>query len=189
MGNDFIDYGKLIDDAMHVIVRKALERVAEEGLPGKHHFFISFITRFPGVSISEALLSKYPEEMTIVLQHQFEDLTVDAEHFSVALSFDNVKESISIPFEALVAFADPSVKFGLQFRHSERADIDDDVAEITEFGLPDNHLEEKGFIEDKLLPQSKDKKGQVKTASKSKKKETKDKDSTNIVNLDAFRKK
>lgn len=112
---DFLDYGKLIDEAMRYVVRKALRLVAQHGLPGEHHFFITFETQFPGVMISEELLKKYPEEMTIVLQHQYWNLEVEEERFSVVLSFDNVKQNLTIPFEALVSFADPSVKFGMQF--------------------------------------------------------------------------
>lgn len=120
MDEDLINYGKLIDDAMHIIVKKALEEVVvKDGLPGEHHFFISFLTRYPGVVLSEKLYQKYPKEMTIVLQYQFEELLVSDHYFSVVLSFDNMKERITIPFAALTAFADPSVKFGLQFRYVE----------------------------------------------------------------------
>lgn len=120
MTEDIINYGKLIDDAMHIIVKKALEDViVKHGLPGQHHFFISFLTHFPGVTLSEKLRKKYPNEMTIVLQYQFDDLTVTEHNFSVVLSFDNEKECIVIPFASLTAFADPSVKFGLQFRYVE----------------------------------------------------------------------
>jgi hypothetical protein len=132
MSDDFIDYGKLIDDAMHVIVRYTLEKIAREGLPGKHHFFISFLTQFPGVLVSEKLRSRYANEMTIVLQYQFEDLKVTAEDFSVILSFDGEKECVVVPFAALTAFADPSVRFGLQFRHldTDEEDADDDSDEL-----------------------------------------------------------
>jgi hypothetical protein len=176
MSDDFIDYGKLIDDAMHIIVKKALERVSKEGLPGKHHFFISFLTSYPGVVLSENLKKKYPDEMTIVLQHQFEDLKITDKRFDVVLSFDNVKENIGAPFDALVAFADPSVKFGLQFRHVDEFDEldEEELEQIKEFaGLDDD------------LPQSKDSKD-----SKGKKKgEKSSKKSTNVVDIDAFRKK
>jgi hypothetical protein len=169
MNDDFIDYGKLIDDAMHVIVKKALERVSKEGLPGKHHFFISFLTGYPGVILSDTLKKRYPEEMTIVLQHQFEDLKVTDKRFDVVLSFDNVKENIGAPFEALVAFADPSVKFGLQFRHMDEFD-EDELAEIKEF------TEESEIIEKPL----------EKKETKGKKKGPKE---NNVVDIDAFRKK
>ena len=131
-GNDTINYGELIDDAMHIIVRKALEKVIKDGLPGEHHFFISFLTQYPGVKISPALIEKYPEEMTIVLQYQFSDLFVDEKGMGISLSFDNVKESLYIPFMSLTAFADPSVKFGLQFRHvmDEDYEVDDASSEL-----------------------------------------------------------
>jgi uncharacterized protein len=116
MAEDYIDYGKLIDEAMRQIVRKSLILVEEKGLTGDHHFFITFQTKFPGVMISDRLLEKYPEEMTIIIQHQFWELEIEEKSFSVVLSFDNVHESLNIPFDALTAFADPSVKFGLQFR-------------------------------------------------------------------------
>lgn len=152
---DGINYGELIDSAMHVIVRKALEKVASDGLPGEHHFFISFLTRYPGVKISPALVEKYPEEMTIVLQYQFSDLFVDDDGVGITLSFDNVRESLYIPFMSLTAFADPSVKFGLQFKHLSEdeeedylgdmmLDIDDEASnnadslEINKESPPDN---------------------------------------------------
>ncbi|MCE3231800.1 MAG: hypothetical protein K0R98_57 [Rickettsiaceae bacterium] len=174
MSNDFIDYGKLIDDAMHIIVKKALERVSDEGLPGKHHFFISFLTNYPGVIISDELKKKYPEEMTIVLQHQFDDLKVTDKRFDVVLSFDNVKENIGAPFDALVAFADPSVKFGLQFRHIDELE-EDELAEIKEFSVP----EEDDIIETGEKVSKGSKSGKKGRASKK----------TNVVDIDAFRKK
>jgi len=90
--------------------------VEHQGLKGDHHFFITFQTKFPGVMISDRLLEKYPEEMTIIIQHQYWELEVEEKSFSIVLSFDNIHESLVIPFDALTAFADPSVKFGLQFR-------------------------------------------------------------------------
>jgi hypothetical protein len=113
--NNEIDYAKLIDDAMHYAVRKVLQGVAENGLPGDHHFFITFRTSAPGVMISDVLRKKYPEEMTIVIQHQFFDLEVDEKQFSIVLSFDHVKHNLTIPFDSLTSFVDPSVRFGLQF--------------------------------------------------------------------------
>lgn len=175
MDDNFIDYGRLIDDAMHVIVQKALQKVVKEGLPGKHHFFISFVTGFPGVKLSDALRKKYPDEMTIVLQHQFEELVVTDEYFSVILSFDNVKERIVIPFESLVAFADPSVKFGLQFRHAEEAEI---VAEVREFPEEDAS-QVPAPLTKKVEP----------AAKKTTKKSTKEKKENNVVSMDTFRKK
>ena len=115
---EVIDYGLLIDEAMQAIVKKALLIVEKQGLPNEHHFYITFDTDFPGVMIPDTLSKRYPEEMTIVLQHQFWDLEVEEDRFSIVLSFDNVRHSLVVPFSALTAFADPSVKFGLQFRHA-----------------------------------------------------------------------
>ena len=115
MTQDFLEYPKLVEQAMRSVVRSALDVVVEHGLPGLHHFYITFRTREPGVQISDRLLAQYPEEMTIVLEHQFWDLAVDETGFSVALSFGGARESLSIPFAAVSAFVDPSVKFGLQF--------------------------------------------------------------------------
>lgn len=131
--NSFIDYGKLIDDAMHQIVINALNIVSKKGLSGGHHFFISFNTRHEGVSLSPNLLSKYPSEMTIVLQHQFEDLIISDDKFEVTLSFNRIKEKIVIPFKSLIAFADPSVKFGLQFKKFD--DLLDDESDSNDFSI------------------------------------------------------
>lgn len=122
MSEDLIGYAELIDDAMRGVVRETLHRVAEHGLPGDHHCYISFKTHFPGVSIAPFLLERYPEEMTIVLQHQFWNLTIEDDYFSVMLSFNRNKEELIIPFDALTAFADPSIKFGLQFQHKDLGD-------------------------------------------------------------------
>lgn len=126
MKKELIDYSALVDNAMHLIVKKSLEIFAKNNIDSDHHFFISFITKYPGVVISDKLHNKYPYEMTIVLQYQFEDLIVNDEEFSVSLSFDNQREQIKIPFAALTAFADPSVKFGLQFRHIDEEKMEDD---------------------------------------------------------------
>jgi len=139
MSDDYIDYGKLVDEAMHYVVRRALRLVADRGLPSDHHFFITFETNYDGVMISDELKQKYPEEMTIVIQHQFWDLEVEEDYFSVVLSFDNVKQSLVIPFDALISFADPSVKFGLQFHHDP---IDEDFSEDDDF--IDNEGKKKG---------------------------------------------
>jgi hypothetical protein len=100
---------------MRNVVREALIHVDKFGLPGEHHFFISFQTNFPGVSISPQLKARYPEEITIVVQHQFWDLKITDKQFSIMLSFNNIPEKLVVPFDALTAFADPSIKFGLQF--------------------------------------------------------------------------
>jgi hypothetical protein len=118
-----IDYSGMIDKAMRSVVRESLELAQKHGLPGQHHFYISFLTKHPGVKISESLHARYPEEMTIVMQHQYWDLKVEDTQFSLMLSFSNIPEKLVVPYSALTAFADPSIKFGLQF-HAEVAEID-----------------------------------------------------------------
>ncbi len=123
-----IDYPTMIDDAMRGVVREALRQVEREGaLPGEHHFFITFDTAYPGIEISPQLKAKYPGEMTIVLQHQFWDLKVEPDRFSVTLSFSKRPEKLVIPFAAMTAFADPSIKFGLQFHLSDEDYDEDDL--------------------------------------------------------------
>lgn len=124
-----INYAALIDEAMHTIVKKSLEMIDNGKVPGSHHFFISFVTKYKGVELSDKLRKRYPEEMTIVLQYQFDDLQVTEQYFSVVLSFDGVKERVVVPFTALTAFADPSVKFGLQFRSLHEDFLDEDEEE------------------------------------------------------------
>ncbi|MFQ5783375.1 MAG: SspB family protein [Alphaproteobacteria bacterium] len=116
MGTDLMHYDRLVDGALRGVVVAALRRAIEEGLPGDHHFYISFRTDYPGVRLGNDLRARYPEELTIVLQHQFWDLTVDDEAIGVALSFGGRRQHLVIPLEAITAFADPSVKFGLQFK-------------------------------------------------------------------------
>jgi uncharacterized protein len=115
MSKDRMHYELLVRDALRSVVKAALKRVAKEGLPGTHHFFISFRTDAEGVEISPALRAQYPEEMTIVLQHQFWGLSVDDEGFSVGLSFNQVPQTLRIPFTALTLFHDPAVQFQLPF--------------------------------------------------------------------------
>lgn len=117
--DDIISYSDLIDSSMRGVIRDVLRKIEVTGLPGEHHFYITFLTEFPGVQISDTLKSRYPSEMTIVLQHQFWDFKVEEDYFTVALSFGGVPEHLTIPYAALVAFADPSVKFGLQFQKIE----------------------------------------------------------------------
>jgi hypothetical protein len=110
-----LNYDQLIQHALRNVVRKSLEAVAKEGLPGNHHFYVSFRTDRQDVKMPEHLREKHPNEVTIVLQHQFWELEVDAKGFGVSLSFNGVQERLYIPYAALVSFMDPSVKFGLQF--------------------------------------------------------------------------
>ena len=110
-----IRYDKMMEEALRSIVYNVLKLVENQGLPDPHHFYISFATNHPGTETPPFLKEKYPEEMTIVLQHQFWDLEVNEDHFKVTLSFAKVPCDLKIPFEALTGFADPSVEFGLQF--------------------------------------------------------------------------
>jgi uncharacterized protein len=116
-----IDYEALAQDAMRGVVRSVLERVAKSGLPGEHHFYIAFRTGAPGVLLSRRLMQKYPEEMTVVLQHRFWDLVVTDDRFEVKLTFDGIEERLSVPFAAIKVFFDPSVPYGLQFEDGEAA--------------------------------------------------------------------
>lgn len=116
-----IDYDALAQDAMRGVVRTVLARAAKTGLPGDHHFYISFDTQQSGVVMSKRLKDKYPQEMTIVLQHRFWDLAVTDERFEVKLTFDGIPERLVIPFNAIKVFFDPSVSYGLQFEDPEAA--------------------------------------------------------------------
>ncbi|WP_407530681.1 SspB family protein [Methylobacterium oryzisoli] len=115
MADDLIRYDLLVQDALRSVVRKVLGDAAREGLAGDHHFYVSFRTDYPGVRISQRLRDKYPQDMTIVLQHQFWDLGVTEHTFEVGLSFSGVPERLLVPFEAVTGFFDPSVQFGLKF--------------------------------------------------------------------------
>ncbi|OYW57079.1 MAG: hypothetical protein B7Y80_02625 [Hyphomicrobium sp. 32-62-53] len=118
-GSSSIDYDVLQSDAMRGVVRAVLTRTAKSGLPGDHHFYISFDTNVAGVSLSKRLKEKYPNEMTIVLQHRFWDLIVSDERFEVKLTFDGIPERLVVPFAALKVFFDPSVRYGLQFEEAD----------------------------------------------------------------------
>jgi hypothetical protein len=113
-----IDYDQLVQKALRGVVSSVLKKVSVEGLPGRHHFYIAFRTDHPGVAIPDHLRARYPEEITIVLQHQYWDLKVYEDRFEVALSFNKKPETLVVPFEALSGFMDPSVQFGLQLQPS-----------------------------------------------------------------------
>jgi hypothetical protein len=115
VSQDLFQYDKMVERALRGVVREALARVARDGPRGAHHFYIGFGTQMPGVVIPDSLRERYPDEMTIVLQHQFWDLEVGDDAFSVALSFQKQLERLTIPYEAIRSFADPSVNFALEF--------------------------------------------------------------------------
>ncbi len=116
MSKDYIGYEALMDSALRGVVREALRRVERQALVGSHHFYLTFKTNFPGVEIPQFLHEQYPDEMTIVLQHQFWDLKVEENQFKVTLTFRKLPAELVIPFAALTAFVDPGVQFGLQFK-------------------------------------------------------------------------
>ncbi|HMS94593.1 MAG TPA: ClpXP protease specificity-enhancing factor SspB [Tabrizicola sp.] len=126
-----IDYGNLMHRAMRGLIQEVLDDVAKDGLPGSHHFFITFDTRHPDVKIADWLRERYPSEMTIVIQHWFENLVVTDEGFGITLNFGNNPEPMVVPFDALRTFVDPSVEFGLRFESQEEDEDDtEDLADI-----------------------------------------------------------
>jgi hypothetical protein len=129
MAVDHIRYDILVQEALRAVVRRVLMDIAKNGLPGEHHFYISFDTRADGVRLSPRMLTQYPTEMTVVLQHQFWDLVVTESDFEVGVSFGGVPERLAVPFAAVKAFFDPSVQFGLQFE--EMADAEAQASEQT----------------------------------------------------------
>ena len=129
-----IDYGSMMHDAMRGLIKRLLQDIAEAGeLPGDHHFFITFDTMYPGVQVPDWLVDRYPDEMTIVVQHWFENLNVTEEGFAITPNFGDSPEQLYIPFLALRTFVDPSVEFGLRFEH-----IEEDVPEKSEAPMHEN---------------------------------------------------
>ena len=176
MPEDLMRYDQLAQAALKGVVREALRKVEKSGLPGEHHFFIQFNTRFPGVSIGERLAAKYPREMTVVLQHQFYNLQVTEERFQVELTFDNIPEKLVIPFASVKGFLDPAVQFGLQF----------DVVQVEEESSTSPKSDAKPKAEPKSKSESKLKK--VEEPEKATVDEV-DAEKPKVVSLDAFRKK
>jgi hypothetical protein len=125
-----IDYGNLMHNAMRGLIKQVLENVRKDGLPGEHHFFITFDTMHPDVELADWLSDRYPEEMTIVIQHWFDNLEVNDDSFSITLNFGDNPEPLFIPYDAIRTFVDPSVEFGLRFEaQDETSDAElEDVA-------------------------------------------------------------
>jgi hypothetical protein len=136
MPEDLLRYDVLAQEALRGLVRKVLSEIAQTGLPGDHHFFISFDTRHPGVRISSRLKAQYPEEMTVVLQHQFWDLTVTESTFEVGLSFKGVPEHLLVPLHSITSFVDPHVGFALKFDAAREAGavVEEEAETTTEEG-------------------------------------------------------
>ena len=136
MSKDLLNYETMVERALKSVVVEALTQVAENGLPGSHHLYVTFATDFPGVELPDHLHEKFPEEMTIVLQHQFWDLTVEEGRFLVTLSFNDIQERLAIPFPAIKAFADPSVNFGLQLKYEGEIDVTSKLKLIGNLKIP-----------------------------------------------------
>ncbi len=167
MPQDLIRYDLLAQDALRGVIRTVLVDVAQNGLPGEHHLYIAFNTTAPGVRLSNRLRERYPEEMTVVIQHQFWDLEITDTTFSVSLSFNGVPEKLVVPFAAIKGFFDPSVQFGLQFEPMDAANAEAAEEEVAEpEGAPEPTQETDSALQDN---------GEAGTA--------------NVVSLDQFRKK
>ncbi len=179
MTDSSLRYDRMVEDALRGVVRSALEHTIEHGLSGDHHFYLTFRTDAPGVKMPAFLRERYPEEMTIVLQHQFWDLTVDEHAFGVSLSFDNQVAELAVPFAALSAFVDPSVKFGLQFNVEGGAAPGDAAAGPAAQGGSVPAVREAG----ELVPVAENA-----TADNDSEKED-EKPTAEVVNLETFRKK
>ncbi|MDE2446074.1 MAG: hypothetical protein KGO94_07835 [Alphaproteobacteria bacterium] len=171
MPEDLMRYDQLAQNALKGVVREALRRVEKSGLPGDHHFYIQFNTKYPGVNIGARLAERYPREMTVVLQHQFFNLQVTEERFQVELSFDNIPERLIVPFAAIKGFLDPAVQFGLQFEVVE--------AESAVAAAEKKSKKAVDKPEDSNLPETATSTDDVETAPEGPK----------VVSLDAFRKK
>jgi hypothetical protein len=200
---DLIRYDILAQEALRGLVRNVLADAAKKGLPGEHHFFVTFDTRAEGVRLSPRLLEQYPEEMTVVLQHQFWDLKVSGDSFEVGLSFGGVPERLLVPFEAITSFRDPSVQFALQF------ETIDAMQDATAENPAADAIEEKPAVKPKSKPRTPARQGAARTSvpttvpgkpegppaidkkpvSEKAKDSPPDKPSAEVVRLDRFRKK
>lgn len=165
-----IDYGNLMHEAMRGLIRKVLTDVSENGLPGDHHFFITFDTSHPDAELADWLFDRYPGEMTVVMQHWYDNLDVTEEGFSVTLNFGDSPEPLYIPYDAIKTFVDPSVEFGLRFETQNDEDEDDAREAPAPVSVPAT-----------TASNTKDAKGSQKDAEESSK-------DAEIVSLDSFRK-
>lgn len=152
-----IEYGNLMHDAMRGLIRKVLEGVQADGLPGDHHFFITFDTMHPDVELADWLSDRYPEEMTVVIQHWFDNLDVTEDGFAITLNFGDSPEPLYIPYDAIRTFVDPSVEFGLRFETQDYdvEEMDEDEiphdAEVTSFEPKDESGKSKGPKEAEIV--------------------------------------
>lgn len=185
---DLIRYDVLAQEALRGVVKKVLQEVARTGLPGEHHFYVTFDTGYPGVRISSRMKEKYPEEMTIVVQHQFWDLEATDHGFSIGLSFDSVPESLLIPFAAIRGFFDPSVQFGLQFEAVEE-EGEQEAKSITDESPVISALPSPASKSDNPAKGGATGADDDKASSSNDDAQDGDPSSADVVSLDAFRKK
>jgi hypothetical protein len=179
MTDDLIRYDVLTQEALRGVVRKVMVEVAQTGLPGDHHFFITFDTHHPDARISSRLAEQYPDEMTVVMQHQFWDLNVTDTAFEIGLSFNGVPERLLVPFKAISAFGDPDASFGLKFEATAaEGEVADEQRESDAEGGADE-----------TAPDSEGAVAANDTAGDSAAKDSADAASAEVVSLDAFRKK
>ena len=141
-----IEYGNLMHRALRRLIQEVLEDVRDNGLPGDHHFFITFDTRHPDVNIADWLMERYPSDMTVVMQHWYDNLEITDDGFSVTLNFGDAPEPLYIPFESIKTFVDPSVEFGLRFESQsdeDSEDLDDEIDDTTveELEIPETEVE------------------------------------------------
>ena len=195
MSQSTIRYDLLVQDALRGMVRDLLVKVSREGLPGDHHFFITYKTHAPGVQLSSRMKARYPDEITIVLQHQFWDLTVNDRQFEVGLSFSNIPERLIVPFTALTGFHDPSVPFMLKFEPKDATAAEEQSTAPTPLQRPGAKAElmKSGkrpaaepakALTDEAEPESKSDSKPGKPAAAAA-----DGEQANVVSIDAFRKK
>jgi uncharacterized protein len=196
MAVDHIRYDVLAQEALRGVVRTVLADVAKKGLPGEHHFYLSFDTRADGVRLSPRMRAQYPEEMTIVLQHQFWDLMVSQDGFEVGLSFGGIPERLAVPFAAVKGFFDPSVQFGLQFEQAGEAAFKQAGENEGEAAGGDDRAEQRGKdIAGERLPAERKDTGAVALPGKPEASEPSagqgsgKQETGEIVRLDRFRKK
>lgn len=197
MSEDLIRYDILAQEALRGVVKKVLTEVSRTGLPGEHHFYITFQTQAPGVRLSPRLLAKYPEDMTIVLQHQFWDMTATEQAIEIGLSFDGIPEKLYIPYTAIITFIDPSVHFSLQFEvegddelsEFDTFEMDEDEEEATVLTVMNPHGDEPP-AEKKQSDDKPEETGSEEASADQEEDNTDPKESgAEVVSLDAFRKK
>ncbi|MDU9003852.1 SspB family protein [Sedimentitalea todarodis] len=144
-----IDYGNLMHTAMRGLIKSVLQDVADNGLPGVHHFFITFDTSHPGVELADWLTDRYPGEMTVVMQHWFDNLDVGEDGFAVTLNFGDAPEPLYIPYDAIKTFVDPSVEFGLRFESAEDEE-EDEIESIVPAAINTDHVQEDEATAEKV---------------------------------------